>query len=75
MTNQHKQQIKFFPFKRATSLTRDTLLSDLEFFYLCNYIVDGGGACRVSSKMDVIPLHGAKRHEMGDRLLLEGKGV
>ena len=25
--------------------------------------------------MDVIPLHGAKRHEVGDHLLVECKGV
>ena len=75
MTNQHKQQIKFFPFQRATSLTGDTLLSDLKLFYLSNYIIHGGGAGRVSSKMDVIPLHSAKRHKMGDGLFMECKGV
>ena len=75
MTNHHKQQIKFFSFKRVTSLTGNTILSDLEFFYVCNYIVDGSRACGVSSKMDVTPLHGAKRHEMGDDLFMEGKGV
>ncbi len=50
-------------------------MSDLEFCYLCNYIIDGSRACGVSSKMDIIPLHGAKRHEMGDSLFMEGKGV
>ena len=75
MMNQHEQQIKLFPLERVTSLTQeDALLSDLKLFYLWNYIIDGGGACWVSTQMDAIPLHGAKRHEMGDCILMECKG-
>ena len=75
MTGKNKQQVKLLPLQWTTSCTCDTLSSDLVFFYLCYDIVDSTGAGRVAPLVDVVPLHAAKRHEVGDGFLLKSQRV
>ena len=74
MTSKHKQCVKFLPLEHMSCLTRYPLLPYLIFFNFCDDIIDSGGAGGVASKIDVIPLHAAKRHELEDALFVEGKG-
>jgi len=43
-------------------------------FNFCDLVVQGTGAGGVASKIDIIPWHDAKGHELGDSLFVEGKG-
>ena len=74
MTGKHKQGTKLLPLQRASCLTCYPLLSHLIFFNSCDHVVHGTGAGGIASKIDVIPWHAAKGHELGDGLFVEGKG-
>ena len=73
MSDKNKQQVKLLPLQWAMCCTCDALLSDLVFFCLSYDGIDSTGTGSIAPLVDVIPLHAAKRHEVGDGFLLKSQ--
>ena len=75
MMHKNKQQVKLLPLQWVTCCICNALSYDLVFFYLCYDGIDSTGMGRVAPLVDVVSLHAAKRHEVGDGFLLKSQRV